>query len=478
MSVLTTSRPRLAGWMLALLAFGQFIVAMDYNIVYVALPDIGADLGFSDQTLQWVVSGYALTFGGLLLLGGRAADLVGRRRMFVTAVVFYGLGSLLGGFADEQGALIAARAMQGVGGALLVPATLSLINTTFAEGAARNRALALWGGAGAAGLALGALLGGLLTHAFGWESVFLVNVPMTIVAVVGALLVLPKDGPRDRGARLDAPGALSATIAVTAIVYGLIQGPEHGWTSTGVLAALVLGAALFAIFLAIEKKSAHALMPLALFRNRSLVIAMAVTFIFMGTFGTQYYLFTVYLQRVLEYGVLATGLAFVPAALVGMIGSKVAEMMLSRSGVRATLTVGLLTGALGMAAFALGMSTGGNYAALLPGIVLISLGQGIGWTGMFVAAASGVRPHEQGIASAMASTTQQIGSAMGLALLVAIANSGLSSSPSDSQIVDGLRLAGFVAAGLTVAGAALALALRPAGRPPVAQVAGRESAAV
>lgn len=438
---------------LALLAFGQFIAALDYNIVYVALPEIGRALGFSEQSLQWTVSAYAVAFGGLLLFGGRAADLLGRRRMFVLAISLYGVSSLVGGLASSQELLIGARAGQGVGGALLVPATLSLIATEYAEGAARNRALAVWGGAGALGLALGALLGGVLTSAFGWESVFLVNVPLTAVAAVAGLRLLPVDGRRDRTRRLDLPGAVSGTLAVTAIVYGLVQGPELGWCSAEVLAVLGAGAALLLGFIAIERVSDHALMPLGLFRNRSLVTAMGITFVFMGTFGTQYYLFTVYLQGVLGYSALQTGMAFLPAAVLGMVGARIAESTLGSWGIRPSLIAALVTGGLGMAAFALALSEDGTFVALLPGIALISLGQGVGWTSMFAAAGAGVPPHEQGIASALASTTQQIGAAVGLGILVAVANSA-------DQTVDGLRLAGFVAAAATVAGCLLTAGLR------------------
>ncbi len=437
---------------LALLAFGQLIAALDYNIVFVALPEIGSDLGFSAQNLQWVVSAYAVAFGGLLLFGGRAADVLGRRRMFITAMTLYGLASLAGGLTDSGGVLIAARAVQGIGGALLMPATLSLIFGLFAEGRARNRALAIWGGAGAVGLAAGSLLGGVLTHAFGWSAVFLVNVPLTAVAFVGALAVLPHDGARDRGTALDLRGAIYATVAVTSVVFGLAEGPELGWGAPAVLVCLVGGALLFAYFLRHESRTAQPLLPLRLFRNRSLNVAMAVTFVFMGTFGTQYYLFTVYLQDVRAFSSLETGLAFLPAALVGMVATRVAAVLLNRWGTKAALIAALVCGGVGMAVFAGAMSEDGAYVSLLPGIVLIALGQGVGWTAMFAAAGTGVDASQQGVASAMASTTQQIGAAVGLAALVAVANAQL-------DLVSGLRTAGFVAAAVTVLSAGLALGL-------------------
>ncbi|WP_416984720.1 MFS transporter [Streptomyces sp. T028] len=457
--MLSPSPRRGHGPLLALLAFAQFISAIDYNIVYVALPEIGREVGFDAHSLQWVVSGYAVAFGGFLLLGGRAADLLGRRRMFATALALYGLASLLGGLVSDPGPLVAARALQGLGGALLLPATLSLIATTFAEGAERNRALAVWGGAGAVGLALGSLLGGLLTEYFGWEAVFYVNVPLALGAAAAAFSVVPGDVPREHGRGFDLTGALTATIGFTALVFGVVQGPEAGWTSAETVAALLAGALFIGLFLLVEARTAHPLMPLRLFRNRSLVAAMGVTFVFMGTFGAQYYFFTVYLQNVRGYDALATGLAFLPSALVGMAGTRLSEKLLGRAGVRATIVTGLLLGAVGMTALALAMSPDGGYPALLPGVVLLSLGQGVAWTAMFAAAATGVEVHHQGIASAMASTTQQIGSAVGLAVLVAVANSGAEAT-TGPDLVPGLRTAGLTAAALTLLGVGIASTLR------------------
>ncbi|POX51560.1 MFS transporter [Streptomyces sp. Ru72] len=464
------SQRRGTGLLLALLAFAQFISAIDYNIVYVALPEIGREVGFDAQNLQWVVSGYAVAFGGFLLLGGRAADLLGHRRMFTTALSLYGLASLAGGLISEPGLLVAARAVQGLGGALLLPATLSLIATTFQEGAARNRALAIWGGAGAVGLALGSLLGGILTNYLGWESVFFVNVPLALGAAAAAFSVIPKDAPRERGRTFDLTGALTATIGFSALVFGIVQGPAAGWGSAETLVALLGGALFIGLFLIVESRTAHPLMPLRLFGNRSLVAAMGITFVFMGTFGAQYYFFTVYLQNVLHYSALTTGLAFLPSALVGMVGTKLSEKLLGKVGPRTTIITGLLVGAAGMAVLALGMSPNGGYPALLPGVILLSLGQGLAWTAMFVAATSGVDASHQGIASAMASTTQQIGSAVGLAILVAVANSGVHTS-TGAALVPGLRTAGFTAGALTLLGVAIALTLRRPGTTPPAPTA-------
>ncbi|WP_016909578.1 MFS transporter, partial [Streptomyces xiaopingdaonensis] len=309
LGVPTTAPRRRLGLTLALLAFAQLIISIDYNIVFVALPDIGRELGFSSQTLQWVVSAYAVAFGGFLLLGGRAGDLLGRRRMFLLGLLLYGVSSLVGGFATSPGLLVAARAVQGLGGAFLFPATLSLVNTTFEEGPQRFRALSVWAAAGASGMLLGSLLGGLLTEGFGWEAVFFVNVPLTALAGLAAFRLIRADGPRESGRRFDLPGAVSATAGVTLIVFALVQGPASGWGAPVVVGAAVAGVVLVAGFLVLENRSADPLMPLRLFRNRNLSTGSGVTFLFMATFGTLLYFLTVYFQDVHEYSALRTGMA-------------------------------------------------------------------------------------------------------------------------------------------------------------------------
>lgn len=255
------TKPRRLGAVLGLLAFAQMIIAIDYNIVFVSLPEIGGDLGFSAQNLQWVVSAYAVAFGGFLLLGGRATDLFGRKNMFVLGLFLYAASSLAGGFAGDPWLLIAARAVQGLGGAFLAPATLSLVTTLFAEGAERNRALAIWGGAGGSGMVLGSILGGLLTEAFGWSSVFYVNVLLAGAAMVIAIGLLPKTTRSGTGT-FDLPGALSGTIASTLLVFALVQGPESGWGSPLIIASLIVAAVLFAVFLLVEFKTRSPLVPL------------------------------------------------------------------------------------------------------------------------------------------------------------------------------------------------------------------------
>jgi predicted MFS family arabinose efflux permease len=316
-------------------------------------------------------------------------------------------------------------------------------------------------------MALGALLGGVLTSAFGWEAVFWVNVPLSLGGAAAAFAVIVKDATHERGRGFDLGGALTATVGSTALVLAVVQGPEAGWTSPATLLALLTGAASTGVLLSIESRTEHPLMPPALLRNRSLAAAMGITFIFMGTFGAQYYFFTLYLQNVHAYSALATGLAFPPAALTGLIGTQASERLLVRTGTRTTIVIGLLTGTVGMALLATAMSPTSGYATLLPGTVLTSLGQGIAWTAMFAAAAHGIEPSYQGIASAMASTTQQIGGAVGLAVLAAVANAGIDVSTGPT-LVPGLRTAGFAAALLTLAGAAIALVLPRRSTTPIA----------
>lgn len=439
---------------LALLALSQLITALDFFIVVVALPDIGSDLGFSAQALQWVSSAYAVTYGGFLLFGGRAADLLGRRRMFVLALALFAVSSLAGGLAQSQELLIAARAVQGIGGALLFPATLSLVNTLFEEGRARNRALGVWSGAGASGLALGSLLGGLLTGAFGWEAVFYVNVPLAVVAMVAAFWLIPADGARERGRRFDLPGTVLATGGVSLLAFALIQGPESGWNSPSILGSFGLAVALLGAFVAVEKVSKDPLMPLRLFGNRSLTSAILVILVFGGTFNSLPYFLTVYFQTVLGYNAVSAGLAFLAPSLLIMIGTQLGGRMAGRIGMRATLLIGNAGGAVGTVILALGVSTDGSFWAVLPGIVVLGVTQGLTWTGMWIASATGVVAAEQGIASGMASTALQVGSALGLAVLVAAGGLGEATGPA---LAGGVQTAMYVAAAGILLGALVSL---------------------
>ena len=268
-----------------MLAAAQLIFSLDINIVFVALPDIGADLGFTSQSLQWVVGSYAVFAGGFLLIGGRAADLLGRRRVFLVALSLYAVSSLAGGLATSPMTIVIARAVQGIGGALLLPSTLALVTTLFAEGPSRNKALAVWGGAGASGLTIGALLGGVLTQSFGWQAVFFVNIPLAATVIIVASLVIPADPPRVRGRHFDVPGGLTGTVAALLLVYAIVQGPISGWSSVTVILAAAGSAILAGIFVTVERLGSDPLLPTALLRNRALSIGATITFLYMATFG-------------------------------------------------------------------------------------------------------------------------------------------------------------------------------------------------
>ncbi|GAA4165663.1 MFS transporter [Phytohabitans flavus] len=451
---------------LALLIFAAFIISIDFNIVYVALPDIGHELGFTAQSLQWVVSAYAVGFGGLLLLGGRAVDRLGARRMFVLGLAIFGIASFAGGLAGAPGVLVAARVVQGTGGALLFPATLALINNTFAAGPARNRALSLWGVAGSTGAVVGPMAGGVITNYLGWEWIFFVNAPLTLAAILAALRVLTPDPGGYAWGGFDLPGALVATAGSTLVVFGLASGPEAGWGSARGAGALALGGVLLAAFVLIERRSRDPLAPPRLLGVRSLVTMMALIFVLMGTINTLHYLFYMDVQEVLGYTALGAGLAFLPMSVTSIVGAaKLLPLLLSRLGMRNALFVGVLGAGLAMAAVAAGMSADGSYWRLLPGIVLLGLCGGLVYPMVFLASGTDVAPGEQGVAAALVSTSQQIGGAVGLAALVAVANAGIdvgAGAAPAADLVAGLRTAGWVAAVVTVAGAFLILLLKRA----------------
>jgi EmrB/QacA subfamily drug resistance transporter len=444
------------GWTLAVLALAQLIFALDLNIVFVALPDIGADLGFTGQTQQLVVSVYVVFAGGFLLLGGRAADLLGRRRVFVAALTLYAVSSLAGGLAPNAEMIVLARAVQGVGGALLLPSTLSLINTLFPEGPRRNRALAVWGGAGASGLTVGALLGGVLTEAFGWPAVFFVNVPLAGLVALAALWVIPRDRRGEVRRQFDLPGAVSATAGATLLVFALVEGPELGWLSPVVLIAAVLAVVALAGFAVIETRGADPLMPPRLLTNRSLLVGMTVTFVYMASFGALPYFLTVLLHNVHHFSALRTGLAFLVPSVAIALGTQLGERATTRFGTRPTLLCGFGVGIAGTVLLAVGFDDQASYLTAVPGLVVSGLAQGVTWTAMWIAAAAGVAPGEQGVASGMASTTLNVGNAIGLAVLIAIANSGVFDQPAD-RLPDAVAHGGQIA--VLIAAAAMALGM-------------------
>jgi MFS family permease len=428
----------------------MLIVSLDQYIVVVALPDIGRDLGYSSQTLQSVISAYAVASSGFLLFGGRAADLLGRRRMLATGLALYAVASLAGGLATGAGVQLTARAVQGLGGALVFPSTLAVINTTFAEGRDRNRALGIWGGAGAAGLVVGVLLGGVLTRAFGWEAVFFVNVPLAGAALSLTFWLIEVDQPSEVGRVFDLPGALTATGAITLLVFALVQGPNLGWDSPGILVAAAAGLVLLALFILIERRSRDPLVPARLLANRVLTMALVIAFMFMATFGSALYFLSIYFQDVRGYDALEAGVGFLLPTGIVVAGSALAGRAVTRFGIKRTLVTALTVGAIGAVAVGLAVSPDGSYIMLIPGLIALSIGDGVVFTTMFIAASTGVTDREQGVASGIVSTSSGIGAVVGLAVLVLVANSG-----SEGLVDEGLRIAtaqGIRAAAFAIAG--------------------------
>ena len=402
----------------------MMIVSLDQYIVVVALPDIGRDLGYSPQTLQSVVSAYAIASSGFVLLGGRASDRLGRRRVLLVGLSLYLIASLGGGLASSAAEQLTARAVQGLGGALVFPSTLALINVMFREGRERNRALGIWAGAGAAGLVIGVLLGGALTSAFGWRAVFFVNVPLASLALIAALMLIDRDAPVDRERAFDLPGAVTATSSVTLVVLALVQGPDFGWRSPATLGTLLTGLSLGAGFVVIEKRSRDPLLPFVMLRNPWLTLGLVTAFLFMATFGALLYFVSIYLQDVLRYNALWTGLAFLIPTLVVVLSSALAGRVATRFGLPATMIVALMMGVAGASALAVTVSPDASFFALAPGLIMVSVGDGIIFTAMFIAAATGVPDHQQGVASGIVSTASGIGAVVGLAALVLVANVG------------------------------------------------------
>ncbi|MBB6693516.1 MFS transporter [Cohnella xylanilytica] len=412
------------GLALFILAVSQLMMALDYTIIFVAMPSLGEDLGFSANHLQWVVSAYSLAFGGFLLLGGRLSDLTGRRRMFRIAMALFGLGSLLGGLSDSQVMLVVARGLQGLGGALLSPATLSLIMSNFEEGAERNRAMGVWASMGGVGLSLGLLLGGVLTSYVGWEWTFFVNVPVALAAIVLSPVALAESKVPSGKKHYDAAGTVSVTAGLLLLVYYLIQSPVDGWLGARTLPFALLGAALLLVFVVIESRSRDPLLPFRLFRNRSLTGAALTAFLFSASFGSLYYFLTLYTQGVLHYSAIQSGLSFLPLTISAFLGARLINVMLAKAGVAGTIAAGM---GLGIAGFLLltQLSATGSAWGILPGTVIVGLGQALVFTTMFIAGGIGIEPRQQGVASAVITTGQQIGGAIGLAVIMAIISARL-----------------------------------------------------
>jgi EmrB/QacA subfamily drug resistance transporter len=467
---------------LILCCLAQFMVILDVSIVNVALPSIRGDLGFSATGLQWVVNAYTLTFGGFLLLGGRAADLIGRREVFAGGLLLFGFASLMGGVAQSSGQLIAARALQGLGGAVVAPATLSILATTFTEGAERNRALGLWGAMGGVGGATGALLGGILTQTLSWRWILLINVPIGIVVAIAALRVVVR-GRRDTGAArsFDLSGALTVTAGLVVLTYGIVETDKHGWGSSRTLITIALGLALLATFTLIEGRLAQApLVPLRIFRSRSVSGANVVVFCMGAAAFAMWYFLSLYLQQVLGYDPIQAGLAFLPMTVAIIVTSQLASRGVGRFGPGPVLTLGMTLLALGMLGLSQISAHGSYWADVLAPSIVAAAGIGFSFVPVTIAATQGVRGPEAGLASGLVNTSRQVGGSIGLALLATVATQRtaalIGTVDPKVALTDGFQRAYVVGAGFALAGAAISLTVLVLGARRAAAAAEAESA--
>jgi EmrB/QacA subfamily drug resistance transporter len=436
---------------LALLCAAQFMVILDITVVNVALPSIQADLGIATGDLQWVVTAYTLAFGGLLLLGGRAADLLGRRRVFLAGLAVFTTASLAAALAPSAGALLAARATQGVGAAMLSPAALSLVTTIFADGPERRRALAAWAAVAASGGAFGVLAGGLLTEVLGWQAIFVINVPVGIAVAFAALRVLPAMAPAARG-RLDAVGALLASASLVALIYALVEAPGAGWGSLQTLGLLAAAGAGLASFVLFESRVHEPLVKLAVFRRRTTSTALALMVAGMGTVLSAFFFSSLYLQDVLGHSALRTGLEFLPGALLLVVAAHAGGQLVARLGAKPVLASGMALGGVG-ALLLSGVSANGSYLAdVLPGLLVLDVGIGLSASGIFITAMAGVDEEEAGLVSGLTTTAHELGIALVLPVLSTIA-------ASRELLTLGFGDAFRAAAVLAFAAALLALAL-------------------
>ena len=489
-SIAVAGGRNVAPWVVLLLVcLGQFMVVLDVSIVNVALPAMQKDLGFSYTGLQWVVNAYTLTFAGFLLLGGRAADLYGRRRMFILGLGLFTFASLVGGLAQTQAMLVGARALQGLGGAVLAPATLTILTTSFPEGAPRARALGVWSAVAAGGGAAGALLGGILTDLISWRWILFVNVPIGIFAILGARALLAETRGEVRHRSLDLAGAVTVTAGLVSLVFAIVRTETYRWTSWQVVAPFVLALILLGLFVLIEARIAKApLMPLRILRSRSVAGANVFIMLLMGGMFASWYFQTLYLQNVLGYTPLQAGFAFLPQTIMIAIGAQISSRVVNRVGVRTLLIVGPLLTAAGLLWLTQITPDGTFVGQVLGPSLLATLGMGISFPASTYAATYGVPRQDQGLASGLINTNRQIGGSIGLAALATIAadrttailhTTGASSAAATAAAYTAGYARAFGVAAAIVACAAVASALiLPRRRRDAVPVPAVESAAV
>jgi EmrB/QacA subfamily drug resistance transporter len=459
---------------LAVVGAAFLMTVLDISIVNVALPTIGEELEFSPENLQWVVTAYAITFGGFLLLGGRAADLLGRRAVFVAGVVVFVVASFLCGLAESEGFLIAMRALQGVGGAIVAPASLSIVSTAFPEGAERNKALGVWGAIGGSGAAIGVILGGVLTKYLGWEWIFWVNIPIGAAVLVATPFFVRESRVEVEKRRFDPLGALSVTGSIVLVVYAISKAPDVGWGSARTIGLLLASAALMGVFLLIESRVAAPLMPLAIWRLRTVTTANVVGVVVGAVMFSTFFLLTIYAQEVLGYSALQTGIAMLATALTAIASAGAAEALVTRTGPKWVMVGGLSCMGFGLLWFAQ-VPVDGSYASdLLGPLVLIGLGTGFSFVPISILALAGVAERDTGLASGLMNTTQQVGGAVGLAVAATLFTqrfesrlaeagdiiAGPAGNPAVAEaMVAGFSLAYWVLAVIAFAGVVLTLVL-------------------
>ncbi|MGI5425452.1 MFS transporter [Streptomyces sp. CA-179760] len=453
-----TRTPRRAApptWLVvALTCAGQFLVVLDVSVVNVALPSMRTGLGLSEQGLQWVVNAYTIAFAGFMLLGGRAGDLYGRKRMFLVGLGVFTLASVAGGLAQDDWQLLVARAVQGLGAAVLAPSTLTILTSSVPEGPARARAIGTWTAVGGAGGAAGGLAGGLLVEALNWRWVLLINVPVGVVVLCAAAWFLVEGRAGDRR-RLDLPGALLVTTGLGTLAYGISQTEAEGWTAAATLLPLLAGLVLIALFLAVEARTASPLMPLGLLRLRSVASANVSMFLCGFAMFCMWFFMTLYAQNVLGYTPLEAGLALVPSSLAVVLGSKLAPRLMRAAGPRTVAVLGTLVAVAGFA-WQSRMTAEGSYATeiLVPG-VLMMLGAGLASTPLAALATSGAAPGEAGLVSGLVNTSRTMGGSLGLAVLSTLAAARTAGSVTLEALTEGYALAFRVGTGVLVAGVLL-----------------------
>ena len=454
---------RMKWFALALLCAVQFMVVLDVAIVNVALPSIQADLGFSQQNLQWVISAYALVFGGFLLLGGRTADLLGRRRVFVAGTIVFTVGSLLCGLAWSEASLIGARAFQGLGAAAITPAALSILITTFKEGRERNIALGAWGAVGGFGAAAGVLFGGILTDLLSWEWIFFVNVPVGLAALALTPVLLSESLDK-HGQGFDALGAILVTAGLSIFVLGITQGREWGWSSPETIGVFAASVGLLGGFVLWELRAKDPLVPFSIFRLQTLTAANVVGFILGTAMFAMFLMLTLYMQQVLGYSPLETGVGYLAVAGTAIIWANVAAAAVNRVGVKPALVFGMSLMTVGLLYFTQ-VSVGGSYwTDLFPGFLIIGLGLPFAFVPVTIAAVAGTKPGEAGLASGLINTAQQIGGAVGIAILSTIAVSTTSDEVASGTqppfaLTDGFQAAFWAGAIIAFAGVLVSLFL-------------------